>query len=68
MLPTKQSKLPHHLMRPLAAEERKATEALLLAAGFVLLSAAVGAICFFFHIGKGGIQKRQSASSGGTKR
>lgn len=52
---------------PVAAADRQ-TETLLLAAGFVLLSAAVGAICFFFHIGKGGVQKRKSASSGGTKR
>lgn len=44
------------------------TETLILAAGFILLSAAGGAICFFVPIGKGGIQRRKSASSGGTKR
>lgn len=52
---------------PAAASDRQ-TEPLLLAAGFVLLSAAVGTLCYFVPIGKGGVQKRKSASSGGTKR
>ncbi len=52
---------------PQSSNDRQ-TETLLLAAGFVLLSAVVGALCFFFHIGKGGVHQRKSASSGGTKR
>lgn len=44
------------------------TKTLILAAGFVLLSAAAGATCFFVHTGKGGIHKRKPSSSGGTKR
>lgn len=52
---------------PVSAADRQ-TETLLLAAGFVLLSAAVGAVCHFVHIGKGGVHKRKSSSSGGTKR
>lgn len=52
---------------PVTAADRQ-TETLLLAAGFVLLSAAVGALCFFVRIGKSGIHQGKSASSGGTKR
>lgn len=45
------------------------TKKLILAAGFVLLSAAAGMICFFIiHSGTGDFQKRKSASSGGTNK
>lgn len=50
------------------AAPAKQAKTLILATGFVLLSAAVGAVCFLVHTGTGSFQKRNSSSSGGTNR